>query len=122
MSGSEGVRHVNLGKDESPCNVDNFHTVTQSNENHSPHCETFSPSSIPADLVQTLSSRQAAISTALTLNYTQHSGESQGGISVPVLGVKGLISCSWFEERNCFCVCSSAYAVFTMMSHDAGSH
>lgn len=44
------------------------------------------------------------------------------GIPVPVLGVKGLISRSWFEERNCFCVYASVYVDSAAMSHDAGSY
>lgn len=44
------------------------------------------------------------------------------GIPVPVLGVKGLISRSWFEERNCFCVFVSVYVHSATMSHDAGSY
>lgn len=71
---------------------------------------------------QTLSSWWVAVSTAFTLNYTECFGESQDGIPLPVLSVKGLISCSWSEERNCFYVCTSVYVVFAMMSHDAGSH
>lgn len=75
------------------------------NENHPSHSEAFKSSRRPADSVQTLSSWRDAISTALTLNYTQCFGESPHGIPVPVLGVKGLISCSWLGECNCFCVC-----------------
>lgn len=59
------------------------------------------------DLVQTVSSWRVAVSTTFTLNYTERFGESPDGIPTLVLGVKGLISCSWFEERNCFCVCIS---------------
>ena len=38
------------------------------------------------------------------LSYTGHFAEGMDGIPVPVLSVKGLISRSWFKERNCFCV------------------
>lgn len=41
---------------------------------------------------------------------------------VPVLGVKGLISRSWFEERNCFYVYVSVYVDLATMSCDAGSY
>lgn len=72
--------------------------------------------------VQTLSSPRVTIGAALTLNSTEHFAEGMDGIPVPVLGVKGLISRSWFEERNCFCVFVSVYVHSATMSRDAGSY
>lgn len=80
------------------------------------------PAASPLISVQTLSSLQVTIRAAFALNYTEHFAEGMDGIPVPVLGVKGLISCSWFEERNCFCVYASVYADSATMSHDAGSY
>lgn len=45
---------------------------------------------------------------SLYATYGELQPERLGGIHVLLLGVKGLISCSWFEEHNCFCVCSDA--------------
>lgn len=80
------------------------------------------PAASPLISVQTLSSRRVSIRAAFTLNYTEHFGERMDAIPVPVLSVKGLISRSWFEERNCFCVYMSVYVDLAMMSRDAGSY
>lgn len=80
------------------------------------------PAASPLISVQTLSSRRVSIRAAFTLNYTEHFGERMDAIPVPFLGVKGLISRSWFEERNCFCVYASVYVDPATMSRDAGSY
>lgn len=107
MLGSKGVRAALIWEKRwKPLWCWLFQHSDPVNENHSLHSETFDSSGIPAGSVQTQSSRQATVGTMLTLNYTERFGESRRGTSVPVLGVKGLISRSWFEERNCFFVCS----------------
>lgn len=96
------------GKDESRRNLENFQYSDPVNENHSPHCETFKSSSIPRwfspNTELMMGRRQRCVYTEL---HSAFFGESPDGILVPALSVKGLISCSWFEECNCFYVCTS---------------
>jgi len=68
------------------------------------HTETFKSRNLHADFE---SNRWAHDGSPSALNYTERFGESADGIPVLVLSVKGLISSSWFEERNRFCVCTS---------------
>lgn len=110
-------------RDESRRDLENFNTGTQSMETIHRAARPSNQAALPADLVQT-AELTAGRESALHLRRitAERFGESPDGIPVPVLSVKGLIRCSWFEERNCFCVCTSAYAALAMMSHDAGSH
>lgn len=107
MLGSKGACGVNLGKKKMKAFLQTLTVTAQW------PCQ-WKPLAAQRDLLLQRHPSRFSPNTELATGLRQHHAyaelhsaeESQRGIPVPVLGVKGLISRSWFEERNCFFVCS----------------